>query len=121
MIMGLMLQVSTPVDPAIAQDLGVKPVVPRTDPKTGFVVGGKNSTSVIRTLAEINGRPIAELERDMRPGADAVEGSDAGFLGADEGLREVMASDNQFVVDERKLTHQELAIHLRILAVLGAK
>src|SRR5690242_6985999 len=69
----------TGVNPA---SLGVKPLPARRDPETGFVVGGKNPTSRIRNLTGINGRPIADLEADMRPGAE----SEKGFLGKDEAL-----------------------------------
>src|SRR5262245_12948188 len=71
----------------------VKPVDPKKDPKTGFVVGGKNSTALIRGLQEINGRTIAQLEMDMRPGAKSEVGSNAGFLGPKEKLLEVLAAD----------------------------
>jgi hypothetical protein len=104
----------TSVDPA---SLGVEPVPAEEDPRTGFVVGGRNPTALIRTLTQINGRTIAELEEDMRPGAF----SEKGFLGEDEGLLDVMATDNETVVDELGLTHQELARHLLILAAVGSK
>jgi hypothetical protein len=87
----------------------ITPVVPKRDPRTGFVVGGKNPTALIKTLTEINGRAIPELEKDMRPGASST----AGFLGKEESLLAVMAADNSYVVDELGLTHQELAKHLR--------
>lgn len=77
------------------------------DPKTGFVVGGKNSSELIKSLTEINGISISDLERSMRP-----EGlSDAGFLGKDESLLDVMAADNDWVLGVG-LTHQELGRHL---------
>jgi hypothetical protein len=95
------------------EELGVTAVKPKEDPKTGFLMGGKNATALLGRLTEINGRSIAELEKDMRPGAS----SRAGFLGKDERLLDVLAADNKFVVDERGLTHQELA---RALHVLGA-
>src|SRR5262249_20326825 len=66
------------VDLADFLDLGkyyVQPVVPKKDPMTGFVVGGKNGTALIRGLKEINGRTIAQLEKDMRPGAKSKVGS----------------------------------------------
>src|SRR5438874_10063250 len=63
-------------------DHGIKSVDPSKDPKTGFTVGGKNATALIRGLAEINGKRISDLERAMRPGAL----SGAGFLGKDEKL-----------------------------------
>jgi hypothetical protein len=40
-------------------------------------------------------------------------------LGREEKLLDVLAADNQYVVDELALTHQELARHLRILAAIG--
>jgi hypothetical protein len=108
----------TGVDPA---SLGVKPVPARKDPKTGFVVGGKNPTDLIRTLKEIGGRPIGDLEADMRPGAESDVGSAKGFLGKDEALLDVLAGDNQVVVDESGRTHQELAEHLLVLAAIGGE
>jgi hypothetical protein len=99
-------------------DLGkwrVKPVAPKKDPKTGFVVGGKNSTELIRKLKEIHGRSIADLEKDMRPGGIST----SGFLGPDEKLLDVLAADNKFVVDDCGLTHQILARHLHELAAIG--
>jgi hypothetical protein len=103
-------------------DLGkyyVKPVPAKKDARTGFIVGGKNSTALIRGLKEINGRSIADLERDMRPGAKSEVGSNAGFLGAREKLLDVLAADNQYVVDELGLTHQELAKHLHAMGSIG--
>jgi hypothetical protein len=70
---------------------------------------------LIERLTELNGRKIAELEADMRPGASST----AGFLGADEKLVEVLAADNRRVVEELGLTHQELARHLHALATIG--
>lgn len=103
-------------------DLGkyyVAPVTPREDDKTGFVVGGKNDTKLIRGLKEINGRSIADLEQDMRPGADSEVGSKDGFLGKDEKLLDVLEADNQYVVDDLGLTHQELAKHLHAMSTIG--
>lgn len=98
-------------------ELGVELVKPRKDPKTGFVVGGKNDTATIRRLTSINGRPIAELERAMRPGKLSTKG----FLGADEKLLDVLAADNEYVVGELGRTHQELARPLLIAAAVGKK
>jgi hypothetical protein len=112
----------TPPDLATFLDLArhhVAPVSPKKDPKTGFVVGGKNDTALIRGLKEINGRTIAELEEDMRPGAKSDVGSAAGFLGPDEKLLDVMAADNKSVVDDLGLTHQELAKHLHAMGTIG--
>jgi uncharacterized protein (TIGR03067 family) len=102
-------------------DFFVRPVEPKKDAKTGFIVGGKNSTELINGLMEINGRTIAALEKQMRPGAPGLEGSKAGFLGNDEKLLEVMAADNRYVVEELGLTHQELARHLVVMAAVGSK
>lgn len=102
------------------ESAGIKTVAPTKDPKTGFVVGGKNETKLIRQLTEINGRTIAELEADMRPGAKTEVGSDAGFLGKDERLLEVLASDNKLVVDDFNLTHQQIARHLHALGAIAS-
>jgi hypothetical protein len=100
-----------------SEDLGVTLVKAKKDPKTDFVVGGKNATSLIKKLTEINGVAIADLEKAMRPG----ELSRSGFLGKDESLLEVLAADNEYVVDKLGLTHQELAKHLLILAAIGER
>ncbi len=97
------------------EELGIKLVAPKKDARTGFVVGGKNATALIKGLKEINGIEIAKLEMVMRPGAS----SDKGFLGRDEKLLAVLAADNQYVVEERGLTHQELAKHLHVLGAIG--
>lgn len=97
------------------KELGVSLVEPKKDSKTGFVMGGKNATSLVKKLKEINGITIPELEKSMRPG----DLSKAGFLGKDESLLEVLTADNQYVVDELGLTHQELAKHLHVLAAIG--
>jgi hypothetical protein len=104
----------TSIDPA---GINVKPVPAKKDPRTGFIVAGKNDTALIEQLTEVNGRSIADLEKDMRPGAL----SRGGFIGKDEKLLSVLAMDNRYVVEERKLTHQELGRHLRILGGIGLK
>jgi hypothetical protein len=101
-----------------AAHLKIGPVTPKEDPKTGFVVGGKNATALIKKLGEINDISIADLEKKMRPGSGA-DMSVAGFLGKDESLLEVLAADNQYVVEELGLTHQELAKHLHVLGAIG--
>lgn len=103
------------------QDLGVRPVPAQKDAKTGFVVGGKNPTALIKGLKEINGRAVADLEKDMRPGAQSEVGSAKGFLGPDEKLLDVLAADNDYVTGELGLTHQELARHLHVLGALAFK
>ncbi|HEV3003509.1 MAG TPA: hypothetical protein VGX78_03570 [Pirellulales bacterium] len=101
----------------LMRPFGMKPFTPTVDSTTGFNVGGKNSTSLIETLTEINGKSIRDLEQDMRPGA----ASNAGFLGSDESLLGVLAADNRYVVAELGLTHQELAKHLLVMAMIGAE
>lgn len=98
-------------------DLGIKLVAPTKDAKTGFIVGGKNPNTLIRTLTEINGVKIETLERRMRPG----KLSRAGFLGKDEKLLNVLAADNEYVVEKLGLTHQELARHLHVLGAIGVR
>lgn len=99
------------------EELGLHWVQEKKDPKTGFVIGGRNPTPLILKLTEIAGRTIVDLEKDMRPG----QISTAGFLGKEEKLLEVLAADNRFVVDELKLTHQQLARHLHLLGAIAAK
>jgi hypothetical protein len=99
------------------EKLGIKPVPEVKDAKTGFVVGGKNATDLIRKLPAIAGRSIAALEKDMRPRALSW----AGFLGKEERLLDVMAADNGYVVEELGLTHQGLARHLHILGKIAAR
>src|SRR5687767_6814855 len=96
------------------KDLDIELVKPAKDDKTGFLVGGKNETALIRKLTELNGRKIADLEKDMRPGAKSEVGSRLGYLGKEEKLLEVIADDNDFVLGKLGLTHQELAKHLHI-------
>jgi hypothetical protein len=103
------------------KELGITLVQPVKDPKTGFVVGGKNATALIKSLTELNGRTIEQLEKDMRPGAAGDVGSQKGFLGKDEKLLDVLAEDNRYVVDELGLTHQELAKHLHALGEIGSR
>lgn len=105
----------------------IKPPAEQRDKKTGFVVGGKNDTALIRKLTSLNGRPIADLEADMRPGAvwakelraKGMFGSEKGFLGGDERLLEVLAADNDYVVGELKLTHQALAAELNAVGSIA--
>jgi hypothetical protein len=116
---------STGAPPRKAEDVtGLNPkelamtwVVEARDPKTGFVVGGKNQTALIRALPSIAGRTIAALEKDMRPG----QFSTVGFLGKEEKLLDILVEDNKLVVDELGLTHQALARPLRFLGALAAR
>jgi hypothetical protein len=111
--------------------IGVAPVKSVKDTKTGFIVAGRNATDLIRKLTEINGRTIADLEKDMRPGArgdepmgkglDRFEGSAKGFLGKEEKLLNVLAMDNEFIVDKLGLTHQDIARPLQIAVAIGDK
>jgi len=103
------------------KELGVQLVAPVKDGKTGFVVGGKNHTALIKSLTEINRRKIAALEKDMRPGAVSEVGSRLGFLGKDEKLLDILAEDNDFVLGKLGLTHQELAKHLHIVGAIAVK
>jgi hypothetical protein len=98
-----------------AEDLGVKFIEETRDEETGFLVGGTNPTDTIRLLRSVNGLSIADLEKQMRPGAPGEEGSKAGFLGPAESLLAVLAADNELVVDKLKLTHQDLARPLLLI------
>lgn len=104
------------LDPAILKELRIEPLVVKKE-DSGFVVGGKNATKLIRSLPRLHGKTIERLEKVMRPGFN----SSAGFLGPKESLLEVLAADNALVVDEWKLSHQELAPPMIAVAVLGFK
>lgn len=104
----------TSIDP---KSLGIEPCPIEKDTKTGFVVGGKNETSLIAKLPSLAGRSIKNLEKDMRPGAL----SRLGFLGKDESLLEILADDNRFVVETKGLTHRDLARHLHVAGALAIK
>jgi hypothetical protein len=99
------------------KSLGIEPCPVAKDEKTGFIVGGKNETSLIAKLPSLAGRSIKSLEKDMRPGAL----SRLGFLGKDESLLEILAEDNRFVVETKGLSHRELAHHLHIVGALAIK
>ncbi len=103
--------------PVVFVDLGIVLQTPKEDKKTGFVVAGRNPTYLIRGLKKINGQSIATLEKDMRP--DAL--SKAGFLGKDEALLDVLARDNDYVVEQLGMSHQELARHLYALEAIWHK
>lgn len=96
------------------ETLGVTYFQPKKE-ATGFVIGGKNATALIRKLPSLAGRSIAELEKDMRPG----ELSTKGFLGKDERLLDLLAADNVFVVEKHGRTHQELARHLHLVGAIA--
>lgn len=119
MVMAVALAASAPTDytGAKPEDYKLAWVEPKKDAKTGFVVGGKNPTAVLEKLATINGVAVADLEKAMRPGKDST----AGFLGKDEKLLDVLAADNDYVVGELGLTHQDIARPLRLLAAIGER
>ncbi|NUP27290.1 MAG: hypothetical protein HOQ44_11470 [Nocardia sp.] len=111
---------SKPVDvvlrrPVTAADVGITPITPHTEP-TGFVRGGDNPTSRIEQLTEINGYPLDDLERWMRPfdlttwdpAAPNSFGSVAGYLGTHDSLRQTLARDND-LVRNLGLSHTDLA------------
>lgn len=96
------------------EQLGIELFVPRQDDTTGFVYGGTNPTENIRRLSEIHGIPIKELERRMRP----RQLSEAGFLGPEESLLDVMAMDNDWVT-QNNLSHQKIAETLHFIRALA--
>jgi len=98
-------------------ELGLVLQAPQEDKKTGFVVSGRNPTYLIRGLKKMNGRAVADLEKDMRPGGLSM----AGFLGKDEKLLDVLARDNDYVVEQMGMSHQELARHLYALEAIWHK
>jgi hypothetical protein len=119
MMLVLLAALAAPKDYTDAKpnDFGLEWVEAKKDAKSGFVVGGKNDTALIKKLTEINGIKIEDLEKVMRPG----KSSTAGFLGPEEKLLEVMAADNDYVLGELGLTHQEIARPLLLLGAIAAK
>ena len=53
-------------------ELRVARIKPKQDPKTGFLIGGANPTSLIKELQEINGISIADLEKSTWGGVITV-------------------------------------------------
>jgi len=99
------------------QELKVESYSPHPDTSTPeFMVGGVNSTELIRSITAFNGRPLADIEKDMRPtkNGDMAKTSVAGFLGADESLVDVLAQDNDFVRG-LGLTHEDMAFPLKYI------
>jgi hypothetical protein len=119
MMLVLLAALAAPKDYTDAKpnDFGLEWVEAKKDAKSGFVVGGKNDTALIKKLTEINGIKIEDLEKVMRPG----KSSTAGFLGPEEKLLEVMAADNDYVLGELGLTHQEIARPLLLLGAIAAR
>lgn len=74
---------------------------------SGFLIGGVNSNETIEGLTELTGISIEELEKRMRPG----NFSQAGFIGQDESLIQVLKDDNIFVLSQ-DLIHQKLIADL---------
>ncbi len=100
-----------------AKELGLNFVTSYTEAESGFIIAGKNSSEVIRNLKTLHQRPIAELEKVMRPGAS----SDSGFLGEAESLLEVLAADNDTVTQKLKLSHAQLAKPLLVIGYYAAR
>lgn len=110
---------------------------PSTETKPAFVIGGVNETSVIRNLTEINRISITQLEEAMRDDWKPEDLSeflkqfqnippnhqnafdswyDSIFLGPDESLLDVLATDNDTVLG-LGLTHQQLADFLDLFRI----
>jgi hypothetical protein len=94
---------------------GISPVVPHRDEGSPFLIGGTNPTSVIRALKQLNHIPIGDLEDRMRPGHASTDG----FIGDNEKLLDVLASDNDTVLEKLGVTHAELAKHLHAMGVIA--
>lgn len=105
--------------------------------KSGFMIAGKNQTSTIKSLKYLRGKKIDYLENLMRPykqvdfkkitsksgstptgTEDRNKVSNEGFLGVNDKLLEVLARDNDIVMQHR-FTHQVLGRHLIILGAIG--
>ncbi|MCA9371873.1 hypothetical protein KC726_03165 [Candidatus Woesebacteria bacterium] len=71
------------------------------------------STQDILALKHINGLPISEIEKNMRPDP-SMHYSYHGFLGKDESLLHVLAQDNDTVI-RLGLSHNEIANAMDLL------
>lgn len=100
-----------------AKELELSFVTSYTEAESGFIIAGKNASEVIRDLKGLNQRPIAALEKEMRPGAS----SDSGFLGEAESLLEVLVADNDTVTQKLKLSHAQLAKPLLVIGYYAAQ
>lgn len=100
-------------EPTLAE-LGIFPVSQIRE-ASGFVVGGRNETEIVRGLKSLNGQSIARLEANMRSAA----ATELTSLAEGESLVEVLASDNRFVLGQ-KLTHQRLALPLKVALAIGS-
>jgi hypothetical protein len=69
-----------------------------------LVAHGLHDPAHLATLTHINGRALADIDRDARPGAL----SEDGFMAADETVVAVMAADDR-LVRAMGLTHADLA------------
>jgi F-box domain len=77
------------------------PLIANTE-KSGFVIGGQNSSKLILTLGKLAGKSITHLEKILK-------GSKVPLLGNKESLLKRMARD-QKVVEALRLTHQQLIL-----------
>lgn len=95
------------------------PIQTQTEKDGDFVINGVNSREVIHRLKTLTCLPIEELERRMLPDdrmslikkLGGYEGScsyHGGFIKPGESLLEIMARDNDFVLD-KGYTHQQVA------------
>ncbi|OGM16843.1 hypothetical protein A2V56_03665 [Candidatus Woesebacteria bacterium RBG_19FT_COMBO_42_9] len=91
---------------ATEEELGLNEFEVVTE-RSGFKIGGVNSTDLIHSLDSLAGQPISKLEERLRPGKDSM----MGFLGQNESLISILADDNDFVLSH-DLTHQDLALPL---------
>ena len=90
---------------------------PKTEPGSGFHLGGANTDETLQKLKSINGISIEELEKRMRP--DGY--SKFGFLGKGEHLIPVLRKDNTYVVEKKKSSHRAIALALAMMADIGQK
>ncbi len=102
-----------PLDLLDPVTLGIQPPVTPFTESTGFKVGDKNSSDVIRSATSFNNIPVAELTAAMLPNQSGSDRSVSGFLAPDQDLRTVMATQNDYVVGTMKSSHQTVAAHLK--------
>ncbi|HET6346780.1 MAG TPA: hypothetical protein VFH51_17735, partial [Myxococcota bacterium] len=103
--------------PVAMRLLAVAPVAAHLPPKV--TLGAREpAEGTGGALRSINGIPVKRLEAIMRPGFPGPGGSQAGFLGPQQTLQEVLDGDSQWLIQTGH-TRQSLAWPLFLAVAAG--
>jgi hypothetical protein len=92
------------------RDLANKQLEPFRHSQETFLIGGRNSDEIIRSMTSLNGKEISYLEKSLKPNQSSTNG----FLGTNDGLIETLLNDNRNVA-AMGLTHQQMALPLLVI------